>query len=191
MIAHRVPRWLIVAFVAIPALFAVDVVQNATQANEREFLLDKSEMTRDHKEVAEFHRLLVAMNDALQKNAVERYASLNRRLQAVMERELEQARQKAIDAGRAAPVVMGADMIDPFGGMSDGPALSPVEETAIHKRAEEMEKLLEKSGVLRYGLDHGDSGAYTRNAAILDRFFKLMRDDLAEVEEDIASSKGR
>jgi hypothetical protein len=147
-------------------------------------------MTRDHKEVAEFHRLLVAMNDALEKNAVERYASLNRRLQTVMERELEQARQKAIDAGRAAPAVMGADMIDPFGGMGAGPALSPVEETAIQKRAEEMEKLLKKSGVLRYGLDHGDS-AYTRNAAILDRFFKLMRDDLAEVEEDIASSKGR
>ena len=186
MIAHRVPRWLIVAFVAMPALFAVDVVQNATQANEREFLLDKSEMTRDHKEVAEFHRLLVAMDDALQKNAVERYGSLNRRLQTVMERELEQARQKAIDAGRAAPVVMGADMIDPFGGMSDGPSLSPVQETAIQKRAQEMEKLLEKSDALSYGLNRGDSGACTRNAAILDRFFKLMRDDLAEVEADIA-----
>jgi len=191
MTAHRVPRWLIVAFIAIPALFAVDVVQNATQANEREYLLDKSEMTRDHKEVAEFHRLLVAMDDALQKNAVERYTSLNRRLQAVMEREVEQARQKAIDSGRAAPAVMGADMIDPFGGLGDGPAVSPKRETAVQKRSLEMEKLLQRSGALSYGLDNGDSAAYTRNAAILDRFFKLLRDDLEEVEKDIAAGKGR
>lgn len=191
MNAHRVPRWLVVTFVAIPALFAVDVVQNATQAGQRDYVIDKADMTRDHKEVAEFHRLLVAMDDALQKNAVERYTSLNRRLQAVMERELEQARQKAIDSGRAAPAVMGADMIDPFGGMGDGPAVSPVRETTIQKRAQEMEKLLDRSGMLSYGINHGDSASYTRNAAVLDRFFKLMRDDLVEVEEEIATRKNR
>jgi len=199
MLTRRLPHSGVTLALAVVALLVTDMARNASVAsvNDREFIMDKHEVTTDHKELAEFKRLLVAIDDALRKDAVERYVTLNVRLQTVMQRELEQTRTRVSNMpGRShgIPVdLMRASTMDDAFGSAGAPTAGDRDRErrrrAAIKRIQKMEKLLQSVGELEYGLQRGDGRSTTRNAALLDQFLKLMREDIADIEEEIRERK--
>lgn len=192
---HQIGRFLMVATVS---LLATDVAGNASASvNEREFLLDKYDVTTDHKELAEFKRLLVFMDDALRKDAVERYLTLNQRLHLAMQRELEQTRSRLASLRSGASDVPGnvmrANTMGDGFGFTDAPNLvqqnRELRRRAALRRVQKMEALIDRVGELEYGLQQGNGNSTTRNAALLDQFLKLMREDISDIEKEIRERK--
>ena len=184
----------LVAFAAPRSVFS-EVERDATGAVGS----DASQITRDQREILEFKATLAAMDDALMRNHLENYYTLNNRLRQMMERELEQSRQRLRDAeelrkqqrsAQRMRATMGASGVD-FLDLEQDPIQidgGHLDIASAKKRGNEMEKLIQRFGALQLSVQEEDTRAYARNAAVLDKFLQLMRAEDAAVM-DLSSAK--
>jgi len=147
---------------------------------------DNSKLTQDQRELLEFKATLAALDDALMRNHLENYYTLNNRLGKMMERELRQSSerlraaeeaQKQQRAAQRMRATMGSSGIE-FLDLDRDPSPVQTEQLDIasaKERAKEMRQILERFDALQVNLHEQDTRAYARNAALLDKFLELMR----------------
>ena len=160
---------------------------------------DASKITRDQHELLEFKATLAALDDALMRNHLENYYTLNSRLRRMMERELDQSRerlrtaedirkqQRSVQRMRATMGASGVDFLD----LNRDPVQVDGEHMDIASaktRGNDMEKLIQRFGALQVSVQEQDTRSYARNAALLDKFLALMRAEHAAVA-DVSSAK--
>lgn len=184
----------LVAFVPPVSVFS-EVERDATGA----VGTDASKITRDQRELLEFKATLAALDDALMRNHLENYYTLNNRLRKMMDRELDQSRarlrtaediekkNRSVQRMRATMGSSGVEFLD----LDRDPLEMHNEHQDIasaKKRGSEMEKLIQRFGALQVSVQEQDTRSYARNAAVLDKFLELMRAEHAAAV-DLSSTK--
>ena len=201
MRTRRLCMLLLLVGLAVPLAVLAGVERNPRGAIETGS--DASQLARDQRELIDFKVALAALDDALMRNHLEAYYSLNSRLQGMMDRELRQSRARIAEATAASEksrrerrteqmkASMGGTGSDFFQLQDERRDVRDAEQdiAGTRKRREEMMTILRRFEALQVGVHEGDDRAYARNAAFLDQFFKLMRDERAEAIEREAGDR--
>lgn len=184
---HYVLAAVIAVGMAFPAMLSADVARDHSGAIET--ASDGTQFSHEQRELIEFKTTLSALDDALMRNHLENYYTLNSRLKGMMERELNQSRARVREAEKATARMRAQRMKATMGGSGtdflDLPeSHSEVRDeqhdvAALKKRRDEMKKLIDRFDALQKSVHKADHRAYARNAAVLDNFFKVMRADNA------------
>lgn len=187
---HLVPRAIaavIAAGLTFPTMVQGDVARD--RAGAIETTSEGAQLSHNQRELIEFQITLAALDDALMRNHLENYYTLNARLKGMMERELNQSRTRVHDAEKAKQryrsemraqhmkATMGGSGTD-FLDLPDNRSEVRDEHhdiASLKKRRDTMEKLIDRFEDLRLSVYEADQRAYARNAALLDNFFKVMR----------------
>jgi len=178
---HSLWIMLVTASLVLPAIVLSDVERDRTGA----VRTDASGVTRDQRELIEFKATLAALDDALLRNHLENYYTLNTRLKSMMERELKQSRARVKDAERDRRLLHTERMKASVGGSGTGFLDLHNDRATVQdehqdiagakKRRDDMHKLIRRFEVVQENVREQDQRAYARNAALLDKFFELMR----------------
>ncbi len=160
---------------ALPGLLAS--VYPPARAQTKAPRIDPADVTDDDRRLHAVIELLSAMDDAWQRNALDRYAELCARLVTLMDAEVESARHRLEVRRKAvADAVLRAEM----GDWTGDPALAGVDPREIRearRRIGRMQSIRGEVARLVESIAEGDTRAGVRSAALADRFLALMRRD--------------
>ena len=187
-----------VVLLAMPgiAFASPDPARNSreTRVDRRQVAVDRAWNERDAREVAEFERLASTLADASRDRMPGRYREINRQMQVVLTREIQQAQvrsaQAAYEVQRSRRELAGermeASMSGDAGGMFDvrderrDLRGDRVDGERAQARYEEMSRIGTMSAALQNPIERGDRAAMKRNVELAQGFLALMRRDLAE-----------
>jgi hypothetical protein len=181
---------LVLLALATRVLAATAAIRNAGEAatDHRPWAPDHAGSERDRRELSEFERLVTNLRDAYQDRMTGRYRDANARLQAAMDREIEQARVKRAQAaneerrarrvgwGRPMEAGTGGHEIDYLQVIDDGRELRACR-SEPKDRGKEMARIGVLSASLQNAIRRGDRAAMARNIDLGAEFLVLLRAD--------------
>ncbi len=188
-----------------PSLAGAQAARNAREAvvDNRQIALDKAQLQRDAVEVADFEKLVRALEDAREDRMVKRYRDANARVRAAMQREIEQSRRKVGQAGREVrqdrrewrgermEANATGDPRDHAQAMDDRHDLRDDrrDRRSSADRLREMERIAAEAAALADDLAPGRHEKIDRNQALAGEFLSLMREDAAATTAELSEDR--